>query len=1595
MSTDSTERIAEIVSAGRAMVDEELRSSFADFAKQLLSSGRSLTGSDAGAVARLVVEAFEFCSRREEEEIKLALLPASGASSGSVLLVLQRDRPFLTDTVRLALRRHELRWRAMLHPVLSIERDSSGELVSFTGPAKESLNVVELQTSIASDAAGYEIEAALRSALSLVQDVTADHQRMLSVVRELSANVGLAAGSIPGGEERCAKIQRFLDWIVDQRFLFVGLRRYTLANEGGELEIALRPDSGLGYWRRHDTESLFLEPKRGLQVPKAFADLMRDPPLIQVEKSRIESTIHRNGRLDRILITEYDESGRPCGFTILFGLFTFRALRTPGSQVPLLAERLDWILESDGAAPGSHRHKAIVAAFDAAPVEFLLGSDTEGVRALIGELADRDSNEEAHLVLRADRSGRSFYAAVLMPRELYRESLRMQIGELLRKRTGVAYTDERASFFEDDTAALHFFCTSSADALELPPLEVLEQEIQILCARWEDLFADALRESGVKGWARLADSYGRAFPDGLRLLTRPSDAVRDVEALERLHASGEPQVSLYFDASEGSLSGEEAGEHTTLKLYLPEAVLLSDLLPIVDKFGIRVVDAQQSEMRVGERAPCFVNTLRILPLGDRQADLDGISKKLSEALCAAIMGRVASDELASLVLLAGLDWREVDCIRAYLDYFAQIQGQLTRPFVRSVLLENPLIVRRIVEYHEARLAESPDLEAADKRADELEGIIASYREGISSLNEDRAIGALIALINATLRTNFFAERAKPHRIAFKVDPTGLPEVDDPRPYREIFVHSVDLMGIHLRGGEVARGGLRWSDRLSDLRTEILGLMRTQTLKNGIIVPVGAKGGFVLERQSAEPSVARAQADAQYRIFIASLLEITDNVAEDGRVVPPAGVRRRDGDDPYLVVAADKGTAHLSDTANEVAESRGFWLGDAFASGGSEGYDHKKYGITARGAWECVLHHFAELGLDPTKDDYSVAGIGDMSGDVFGNGLLLARRARLRAAFDHRHIFLDPDPDPERSWQERRRLFELPRSNWGDYDETLISSGGGVFPRAAKRIRLTPPLQEMLALESSQATGDEVVRAILSMRVDLLWNGGIGTYVKAAAETHEEVGDRNSDSVRIDAGELRARVVGEGGNLGLTQRARVEASRAGVRLDSDAVHNSAGVDLSDHEVNFKILMAPTLRSGRLSRAERTALLFEVADEACEQVLDHNRGQALSISLDERRSRQDLDLFRSALAHLCAAQGIEGEAVGLPSDRDLERRASSGGGLTRPELSVLLGLAKLDTRRSLAASAAIDSASLGRYYASYFPERLRERFAEEMKSHRLRREITALIMTNRLLDAGGVTIIPTFVSDLGIGVVESAYLLLAAEEILRVPYFHRRLIEGKQGVPREATYAALLEFDLAVRRVARLIFREGYDPLDPVWLSTWQDGLFVLREKLASFLTEQESLITSSRREEFQRAGLPRELATDIATLPLADRGLNIVCASQHTGAPLLDTARVYAHLGESTGINTGYQRLAHIRPEDEWDRMILIDLRGRLLGLQRALTQFVLTRATGDPLRETNEFLSARASDLARIRDLGARSEAHLQVNVMSVYVQALEQLRLD
>ncbi|MDP3939382.1 MAG: NAD-glutamate dehydrogenase, partial [Deltaproteobacteria bacterium] len=1033
-----------------------------------------------------------------------------------------------------------------------------------------------------------------------------------------------------------------------------------------------------------------------------------------------------------------------------------------------------------------------------------------------------------------------------------------------------------------------------------------------------------------------------AFPESYEVSSTAAMGADDIDRIEELLKSGDLQVSLSRRAKEG----KAAALH--LSMYAMERVTLADSMPALGNLGLRVVSEVPTDVRPAGTAPLYMDVFEIENAWPDEKDLGPLAILLEQTLRAVFSGAVDDDPLNRLVTEARIGWRAVDVIRAYITYAKQIGTPFSIQFYREVLIRNVGASLALFAIFDARFNPKHSPEAREKQTAASREAFEEKLKEIPDFNDDRVLRTLRNFVDSTLRTNYYRHRANPYFLTLKIDGAQVENLPLPRPAFELLVRGPQMEGMHLRGGRVARGGLRWSDRLEDYRTEILGLMKTQQVKNALIVPVGAKGGFILKTKPLPRDEARKLADARYEILIRGFLDVTDNRV-DGKILKPRHVVAYDGDDPYFVVAADKGTAHLSDTANRISEEAGFWLGDAFASGGSHGYDHKKEGITAKGAWTCVRRHFVEMGIDVDKAPIRVLGIGDMSGDVFGNGMLLSRHMKLVAAFNHLHVFLDPDPDPEKSFAERERLFNTPGSTWNNYDRALISEGGGVFPRQAKAIPLPPAVKVMLGVEAGSLGGEELIRTLLRAEFDLLWNGGIGTYIKGADETDLEVGDKANERVRVKAPEVRAKVIGEGGNLGITQRGRIELSLRGVRLNSDAIDNSAGVDLSDHEVNLKIGLQPLVREKRLDFEARNRLLTEIKAEVCEMVTEHNWSQSRLISLDQMRSRRSIEEFIWLIDALESEGKISRAEDCLPSAKALLKRRDNGQTLSRPEISVLLGHAKLDAYEMLLASEFIDSSAFEPMFEAYFPEAVRRLDPVALRAHPLRREITATQLANLIVDWGGTTFMHELVNETGRDPGEIAAAYIMADEVLGAAPLRRDLEATGFDSPVTTRYEAFLLIEDTLIEAVRWVLPTIGAP------ERWRDIVEEYRTMIAEASPQLQGILSPSRRAlseqrfvQLCEGGLPEALARRVAVFRGQLRWVDIGRIAREAGEPagwsIAEVGQLYYALGEAAQLDWMLLKMAEAPKPAEWDNIAYGNLRGELIRKQHAIVAGIISGA---------------------------------------------------
>ncbi|MGD9829826.1 MAG: NAD-glutamate dehydrogenase, partial [Hyphomicrobiaceae bacterium] len=1310
------------------------------FAELLYASGDQgvLGDFSAAALADYAVTAYGLLGERRPGEPRLRI--RDQALPGTVALeILNDDMPFLVDSIMGEIHARGLGVRLVLHPILKLDGGNGAAAVA-AAPGNQDWGDGRQVSYIAVhfDRLATTDREPLVTAL---QDILRDVRTAVSDWRPMLARLAAAIASlerVPAGSiaDRAEALD-FLRWLQDDRFTFLGMRDYRLSGDGQEVELVPVDGGGLGLLQDPNLEVL----RRGRELvrltPEVRQFLELPQPLI-ITKSNVVSRVHNRLHMDYIGVKLYDDGGRLSGELRIIGLFSSTAYNESVREIPYLRHKVATVLARSGHPPASHGGKALLHILETFPRDELFQIGLERLTAWTNSILDLELRPRTRVFARVDRFDRFVSVVVYTWRDRYSTTARERISALLAEAYQGRIVATFPSFLVGPLVRVHFIVARYQGPTPACDTNGIENRIDDLLATWQDRFiATARAHLAADATDTLIAKYQASFSAGYTETFPPTRAIEDIERIERLGPDRPLAIDFYREP------GFPDSRLRAAVYRFDAPVPLSERVPVLENFGFKVIDERSYRVHPhyaeGHRAVCL-NDMVLETADGAPLDLAHHDLRLEESFIAVLDGHADSDGYNQLVVAAGLSWREVVILRAVGAYLRQLGVPFGQRYMADTLKAHATVARDLVallrQRHQAETA-SPGDGGASEAA--LRSRIDEALAAVPSLDEDRILRSFASVVDGVLRTNAFsvdAEGRPPQAIAFKLASRRIDSAPEPRPLAEIWLYSPRVEGVHLRFAPIARGGIRWSDRAQDFRTEVLGLAKAQQVKNAVIVPAGAKGGFVakqLPRGGSREDVL-TEGIASYRIFVSTLLDLTDNLV-DGAVVPPAGIVRLDGDDPYLVVAADKGTATFSDYANEISTGRGFWLGDAFASGGSAGYDHKRMGITARGAWECVKRHFREMDRDIQSQPFTAVGIGDMSGDVFGNGALLSRKMRLLAAFDHRHIFLDPNPDPEAGFAERRRLFDLPRSSWQDYDSSKLSKGGGVFARTLKSVPLSPEVKRVLAVNDDSLPPSALIRAILKARVDLLWFGGIGTYVRGSTESDDEVGDRANDALRITGADIGAKVVGEGANLGMTQRARIEFAERGGRLNTDFIDNSAGVNTSDQEVNIKIALGPLVQRGSLAREERDRLLVDMTEDVAKAVLANNHMQSLALSLGERRGLADLGFQQRLMLALEAERELDRGQAALPSDGELMERMSAGRPLTRPELAVLLSHAKISLLRDLLESRVPDEPVLEPLLVGYFPPLMRERFREAILAHPLRREIVATGLTNAIVNRGG--------------------------------------------------------------------------------------------------------------------------------------------------------------------------------------------------------------------------------------------------------------------
>ena len=1526
-------------------------------------------------------------------------------SPHTVVEIVTDDMPFLVDSVTSSLAQEGLSLHLVVHPQFTVERSLVGELerVLLTeeekrqtpGALAESWMHFEVDRISDPDLLR-GVERTLSDVLRDVRDSVEDWAKMREAAQRIADELHESPPDLPA--EEIADTWELLRWLIDEHFTFLGYREYELQEHDGEDVLITKPGTGLGLLRGDHAESSSFS-----KLPTEVRAKAREKQLLIVTKANSRSTVHRPAYLDYIGIKTFDEQGNVTGERRILGLFTTSAYSESVTRIPVLRRKVKNILEVSGFAAMSHSGKDLLQILETYPRDELFQMDVDQLMPIVTNVMHLQERRQVRLFLRYDVYGRFASALVYLPRDRYTTQVRLAMESILLEVFGAESADYTARVSESVLARLHYVVRGKPDDTipEVDP-EILEARLAQATRTWDDDLADALLEQLGEGEAvELLKMYGSAFPEAYKEDFPARLAVSDIRRMETLEPGGPLGMNLYEPP------GAEMGE-LRFKIYrVGTEISLSEVLPYLQRMGVEVLDERPYEVDLASGTRVWLYDFglyhRGVANGQVTADTDQLKTLFQDAFGAVWSGLAESDSFNALVVSAGLHWRQAMVLRAYVKYMRQASATFSQEYIEESLGAHVGLVRMLVSLFETRFDPSfdGDRTAASEQitADVLEGL-----DAVSSLDQDRIIRSLLSLINATLRTNFYQtdDQGGPKSyVSFKLDPAAVPDLPLPRPKFEIWVYSPRVEGVHLRFGPVARGGLRWSDRREDFRTEILGLVKAQAVKNAVIVPVGAKGGF-LPKRLPDPSIDGreawlAEGVASYRTFISALLDITDNLIE-AVVVPPPDVVRHDDDDPYLVVAADKGTATFSDIANGIAQNYGFWLSDAFASGGSVGYDHKAMGITARGAWESVKHHFRELGVDTQSDDFTVIGVGDMSGDVFGNGMLLSEHIRLLAAFDHRHIFLDPDPDAATSFAERKRLFELPRSSWDDYDKSLLSEGGGVYPRTLKSVPISEPVARVLGLpEGTHAmTPQELMRAILRAPAHLLWNGGIGTYVKSESESNADAGDKANDSIRINGADLRVRVVGEGGNLGFTQLGRIEASRHGVLINTDAIDNSAGVDTSDHEVNIKILLDAVVRSGDLTQKQRNELLAEMTDDVAEHVLSHNYEQNVLLSNARAQSHSMLPVHKRFIRWLESKGELDRSLEYLPSDAELDRLDASGSGLCSPEFSVLVAYSKMELSDDLLDSPLPDEPYYQRVLESYFPEGVTSRYADRLASHPLRREIITTVVVNQIINRGGITFGFRAIEETGATTVEIARAHTVAREVFGLDEFWARVAELDNVVPVRAQSGLYLESRRLLDRATRWLLQSRRSLLDVEAEIEHFAEVKGLISEIPQMLrgAEQERLLR--RAAEYSDQGVPDDLALITSAHLDAFSLLDIVELANSTGEQADDVGFVYFALSDRFEVDKMLNRITELPRDERWHALARMALRYDLYGALAGLTSNVLTLTPegGSPEERITDWENANAEGLGRARTTlhEIASSDHFDLATLSVALRVVRTL---
>jgi glutamate dehydrogenase len=1547
------------------------------------------------AIAKLIAEAWEHLKARQPGTHHVRVynpqLPV-GAPEITVIEIVNDDMAFLLDSVTGALNARGIDPNLVVHPILAVDRDAAGTLVGFKGDAnredaegtaRESLIHIHIEP-IDDEQLRQTLADEIDRTLVDVRLATSDWESMTRRIASTIAEIRETPPPLPADE--VAESIAFLQWLVDDNFTFLGVREYTYVEDADGGYLAPKDETGLGILRDPELR-LLRRGKELVAMTQEIREFLHEPVPLIVTKASVRARVHRRAHLDYIGVKLYDDNGRLQGELRLVGLFTSTAYTTSARKIPFLRRKIDLVARKAGLDHESHSGKALMNVLESYPRDELFQIDPDLLFDFAFEILSLYERPRVKALARPDKFDRFVSVVVYVPRDKYDSEVRARVAQYLATVYDGRLSAYYPSFPATTLARVHYII--GRDGGETPRIEhaALQAGVAQQVQNWTDRLRAALaaQHEGVQARA-LGMRYATAFSPAYRDLYATDIAVADIATIQRLGATR--PIAIDFLEQPGA-------SRTQLHLRIlsrGEALPLSTRVPMLENMGFRAVDERTDHIQPANSdhgQTFWLHDMTLERASGGEITLDDQGERLEALFMAIMSGRAENDGYNALTLEARMGWRDIAMLRTLSRYLRQVPVRYSQDYMWSVLIKHSPITEKIVTLFHVRF--DPSNTDADARGEEEKAILAQLETDlgmVASLDEDRILRRFMNLVQSTLRTTFFQlkEDGRPNPvIAMKFDSRKVEGLPAPRPLYEIFVYSPRVEGVHLRFGKVARGGLRWSDRPQDYRTEVLGLVKAQQVKNAVIVPVGAKGGFVPKHLPAGPRDAIfAEGTEAYKIFVSTLLDLTDDIDEGGISHPPLTVRL-DGDDPYLVVAADKGTATFSDTANALSEARDFWLGDAFASGGSVGYDHKKMGITARGAWEAVKRHFREMNVNIQAEPFTVVGVGDMSGDVFGNGMLLSEQTKLLAAFDHRDIFIDPSPDPATSFAERKRLFDLPRSSWQDYNTALISQGGGVFPRSAKSIALSAEAQAAIGLQKANATPQEVMNAILKAKVDLLWFGGIGTYIRATTETDEQAGDRANDPIRITGSDVGAKVVGEGANLGVTQRGRIEAAKAGIRINTDAIDNAAGVNTSDVEVNIKIALTTPVKDKRLSLEDRNTLLADMTEEVSQLVLRNNYYQTLALSLTARRGLEDLS-FERRLMQTLEGRGLLDRAVEfLPDDNTLTERAQNGLSLTRPELAVLIAYAKISLYDDILASSVPDDRYLGRELFRYFPTAMQQRFPDAIEGHRLRREIISTMLANSMINRCGPSLLARVADKTGADVAAITAAFAAARDAYGLAEINTAIDALDTRISGDLQLQLYTEVqDLLLSRIVWFLRNADFGGGLEAVVTRFRDGLDAVRENLSLALGKEAEDDRLQRVATLQEGGVPADLAQRIAGLPALYAGPDIVLVAEKTGQSIAAAAATLFAVDAYFGMESLRASAMTISVPDYYERLAFDRALDMIANAQRGIAAEAITHGAGMTAVETWAETRPEADRVRRmVQEIGSSGLTVAKLSVVS------------